>query len=343
MSQREFVEKHGSGLEVVYSLSGWLKNSPSNYHIQLVTGPKLPEAKQEYDCNCTVHVYSVQACIPKDPAAQKSNRFPVTQNHVTLSESHCDSISRDQLQILRHGVPSLCGVTYHLIVLLRPVSSRGDYYMSHQREKRETVKRPRRTVPLPPRVEHRLVGPPKPRFELGMKPALPETARDVSTRSRTGVDLNAYLAIDELEELERYIVEFVENGAGDGLDGFFDSLYARFKWTGVLFGDGHNSDESKQNTADMTVFVMLSNGCKSTTFSFGFFIAFLVRLWLTSSLVSGAKPSSTNALDDMGNRINELEQSINDLKAEMGVEGSLTPLDPAKQKSDEAKQDEGSA
>ncbi|KAK8643726.1 hypothetical protein V6N13_013007 [Hibiscus sabdariffa] len=37
----EFVEKHGSGLEVVYSLSGWLKNSPSNYHIQLVTEPKL--------------------------------------------------------------------------------------------------------------------------------------------------------------------------------------------------------------------------------------------------------------------------------------------------------------
>ncbi|MBA0833496.1 hypothetical protein Goarm_005932 [Gossypium armourianum] len=48
-------------------------------------------------------------------------------------------------------------------------------------------------------------------------------------------------------------------------------------------------------------------------------------------------------LDDMGNRINELEQSINDLKAEMGVEGTSSPLDPSKQKSDEAKQDEGSA
>ncbi|KAA3463063.1 heat shock factor-binding protein 1-like isoform X1 [Gossypium australe] len=43
----------------------------------------------------------------------------------------------------------------------------------------------------------------------------------------------------------------------------------------------------------------------------------------------------------MGNRINELEQSINDLKAEMGVEGTSSPLDPSKQKSDEAKQDEG--
>ncbi|KAK8691352.1 hypothetical protein V6N13_074863 [Hibiscus sabdariffa] len=71
----EFVKKHGSGLEVVYSLSGWLKNSPSNYHIQLVTGPKLSEAKQEYDGNCTVHVYSVQACIPKDPAALWNAEF----------------------------------------------------------------------------------------------------------------------------------------------------------------------------------------------------------------------------------------------------------------------------
>ncbi|KAK8676947.1 hypothetical protein V6N13_142505 [Hibiscus sabdariffa] len=71
----EFVKKHGSGLEVVFSLSGWLKNSPSNYHIQLVTGPKLSEAKQEYDGNCTVHVYSVQACIPKDPAALWNAEF----------------------------------------------------------------------------------------------------------------------------------------------------------------------------------------------------------------------------------------------------------------------------
>ncbi|XWS10873.1 hypothetical protein CRYUN_Cryun38cG0035400 [Craigia yunnanensis] len=71
----EFVEKHGSGLEVLYSLSGWLKNSPSNYHIQLVTGPKLSEAKQEYDGSCSVHVYSVQACIPKDPAALWNTEF----------------------------------------------------------------------------------------------------------------------------------------------------------------------------------------------------------------------------------------------------------------------------
>ncbi|XP_044505545.1 uncharacterized protein LOC123225549 [Mangifera indica] len=37
----EFVEKHGSGLEVVYALCGWLKSSPPSYKIKLVSGPKL--------------------------------------------------------------------------------------------------------------------------------------------------------------------------------------------------------------------------------------------------------------------------------------------------------------
>ncbi|KAI8014309.1 hypothetical protein LOK49_LG05G02740 [Camellia lanceoleosa] len=38
---QEFVEKHGNGFEVVYTLSGWLKNNPSVYHIRLVSGPKI--------------------------------------------------------------------------------------------------------------------------------------------------------------------------------------------------------------------------------------------------------------------------------------------------------------
>lgn len=32
----EFVEKYGDGLAVIYSLSGWLKNNPTTYHIRLV-------------------------------------------------------------------------------------------------------------------------------------------------------------------------------------------------------------------------------------------------------------------------------------------------------------------
>jgi len=44
------------------------------------------------------------------------------------------------------------------------------------------------------------------------------------------------------------------------------------------------------------------------------------------------------ALDDMGNRINELEQSINDLRAEMGVESSPSPVPTAKPTEEETKE-----
>ncbi|CDY44176.1 BnaC01g22260D [Brassica napus] len=57
--------------------------------------------------------------------------------------------------------------------------------------------------------------------------------------------------------------------------------------------DGHDSEDTKQSTADMTAFVQ--------------------------NLLQQMQSSS---LDDMGGRINELEQSINDLRAEMGVEGT---------------------
>lgn len=47
------------------------------------------------------------------------------------------------------------------------------------------------------------------------------------------------------------------------------------------------------------------------------------------------------ALDDMGARINDLEQSINDLKTEMGMEGS--PMASSKPNADGMKKEEGSA
>lgn len=72
---QEFVEKHESGLQVVYALSGWLKNDPPSYHIRLVSGSKLPEAKQDFDGTCSIQVYSVQASIPKDPAALWNAEF----------------------------------------------------------------------------------------------------------------------------------------------------------------------------------------------------------------------------------------------------------------------------
>ncbi|KAE9444625.1 hypothetical protein C3L33_23426, partial [Rhododendron williamsianum] len=70
--------------------------------------------------------------------------------------------------------------------------------------------------------------------------------------------------------------------------------------------DGHDADDPKQSTADMTVFVQ-------------------------------------NLLQQMmGGRIDELEQSINDLRAEMGQEGSPSPSSALKLK-DEPKSADDSA
>lgn len=49
-----------------------------------------------------------------------------------------------------------------------------------------------------------------------------------------------------------------------------------------------------------------------------------------------------NILDEMGGRIDELEQSINELRAEMGVEGSPSPSVPPEPKP-ESKSAEDSA
>lgn len=86
---------------MLYSLSGWLKNNPSVYHTKLVLSSKLSgqynhglifavviwdihvqfffsfyaEAKEEFGDNYSVQVYSVQACIPKDPAVLWNAEF----------------------------------------------------------------------------------------------------------------------------------------------------------------------------------------------------------------------------------------------------------------------------
>ncbi|KAG9151595.1 hypothetical protein Leryth_024069 [Lithospermum erythrorhizon] len=72
---QDYVEKHGTGLAVLYSISGFVKNNPSSYHVRLVSKPKLEEAKLDFDGNCSVQVYSVQSCIPKDPAALWNAEF----------------------------------------------------------------------------------------------------------------------------------------------------------------------------------------------------------------------------------------------------------------------------
>ncbi|KAK2403645.1 heat shock factor-binding protein [Trifolium repens] len=88
--------------------------------------------------------------------------------------------------------------------------------------------------------------------------------------------------------------------------------------------DTGDSQDAKQTPADMTAFVQ--NLLQQMQSRFQTINVFL----------------DTNALDDMGTRINELEQSINDLRAEMGVESSPSPAAPEKPKEEELKKEEGS-
>ncbi|CAL5337850.1 unnamed protein product [Camellia sinensis] len=80
--------------------------------------------------------------------------------------------------------------------------------------------------------------------------------------------------------------------------------------------DGHDTDDPKQSTADMTVFVQ--NLLQQ--------MRFMLPNAIENKLVT--------ALDEMGSRIDELEQSINDLRAEMGQEGTPSPSTSLKPKED---------
>ncbi|KAK7392331.1 hypothetical protein VNO78_20765 [Psophocarpus tetragonolobus] len=98
--------------------------------------------------------------------------------------------------------------------------------------------------------------------------------------------------------------------------------------------DGHDSQDPKQSPADMTAFVQnllqqMQNRFQTMSDSIVTKNILLTcqvhKLWRKKNVFL-----DFNALDDMGNRINELEQSINDLRAEMGVESSPSPVSPAK-------------
>ncbi|XP_061369410.1 heat shock factor-binding protein-like [Gastrolobium bilobum] len=88
--------------------------------------------------------------------------------------------------------------------------------------------------------------------------------------------------------------------------------------------DGHDSEDPKQSTADMTVFVQN-------------------LLQQMQSRFQTMSDSIVTRIDEMGNRINDLEQSINELRAEVGVEGSPSPVAPAKPTEEESNKEEGSA
>ncbi|XP_062233097.1 heat shock factor-binding protein-like [Phragmites australis] len=82
-----------------------------------------------------------------------------------------------------------------------------------------------------------------------------------------------------------------------------------------------DSDGSAQSTADMTAFVQNLLMQMQTRFQA-----------MSENIIT--------KIDEMGMRIDELEQSINDLKAEMGSEGMTTP---SKTKDEESKPADSSA
>ncbi|XAR57087.1 hypothetical protein NMG60_11025107 [Bertholletia excelsa] len=81
--------------------------------------------------------------------------------------------------------------------------------------------------------------------------------------------------------------------------------------------DGHDSDDPKQSTADMTVFVQNLLQQMQSRFQ-----------TMSESIIS--------KIDEMGSRIDELEQSINELRAEMGQEGSPSTPNSALKAKDES-------
>ncbi|XVE65613.1 hypothetical protein DITRI_Ditri08aG0014400 [Diplodiscus trichospermus] len=80
----------------------------------------------------------------------------------------------------------------------------------------------------------------------------------------------------------------------------------------TLTGDGKDSVDSKQDTADMAVF-----GFSERCIQIG---------WGPEFTSTDVVFLDFNALDEMGSRIDELEQSINDLRAEMGAEHYPPPV-----------------
>ncbi|CAN4094930.1 unnamed protein product [Withania somnifera] len=88
--------------------------------------------------------------------------------------------------------------------------------------------------------------------------------------------------------------------------------------------DGQDGDNSKQSTADMTVFVQNLLQQMQTRFQ-----------TMSESIIS--------KIDEMGNRIDELEQSINDLRTEMGQDGAPPPSASLKPKDELKPADDASA
>ncbi|GMH18783.1 hypothetical protein Nepgr_020624 [Nepenthes gracilis] len=111
--------------------------------------------------------------------------------------------------------------------------------------------------------------------------------------------------------------------------------------------DGQDGDDPKQSTADMTVFVQ--NLLQQMQSRFQAMSESIITKNILSSHIQhifqcfGPHFLNFLALDEMGSRIGELEESINELKTEMGAEGSPSSSTTSGPKPEEAKTENDSA
>lgn len=91
----KFAEANeGDKVEVVYAVCGWSKSEPRTYNVQLVPKVKLQEAKLGFDGSASQHVYSVQPCLPKDPAQLVSAEY-VQAQELFMQPRDIDNCLRD--------------------------------------------------------------------------------------------------------------------------------------------------------------------------------------------------------------------------------------------------------
>ncbi|KAL0289557.1 UNVERIFIED_CONTAM: hypothetical protein Scaly_2699300 [Sesamum calycinum] len=243
---QEFVEKYGNGLEVIYSLSGWLKNNPSTYHIMLVPKHKLSDAKQEFDENCSVQVYSVQACLPKDPATLWNHEFvqaedlfkqPLTLDNCLRDNRFCGvSNSFVKRSVGPAGGAALCTGT-------QQVQTQGGLGLAKRDSAHQT-----KAVPQPQQKNFQQSGP-----NAGVPS--PDIAKTVKTESHVKVDRvqGAQLAADK-EKVSQLLSnnrkdQSDKNSSGSG--GALASMWGRASAKSKPDAPLVQANNSRQNSAGL--------------------------------------------------------------------------------------------
>ncbi|MCO5596460.1 hypothetical protein L7F22_050523 [Adiantum nelumboides] len=104
------AEQHGSDLDIIYAVSGWSKSDCHCHSVKLVPKSKLQEAKDMLDGHVSIHIYSIQPCIPKDPAELWSAEY-VQSEELFKQPSELNNCLRDN----RYSAVSCISITRKVI------------------------------------------------------------------------------------------------------------------------------------------------------------------------------------------------------------------------------------